>query len=309
MSGYAYDGASPFDLTAAKAHGAVAISGYLVGNPGGYNPVDRARVAAIRGLGLGFVPNWERGAAYLVGCGRPGGVAAGIEAVVACRSLGVPDDGTVAVFFSWDAYVDPSLYAQCGVVADGIIAGLAGHYLFSAYGQGGLINYLISTGRIKPGVKGWLSMSEGFPGFNAQSPNVAMVQEHDASGVWYSSPVAGTDVNTITDPHGLHAWWPDNSPYGADMPLTQTEIQAVATAVWGAQLHAVNADGSSGSGNHPASAWLTGAASAASRAASTPPAAVDVNALAAQIVAKIGADLATQVAQAIPAHVQLAVKP
>lgn len=85
--------------------------------------------------------------------------------------------------------------------------------------------------------------------------------------------------------------------------------QEIADAVWGAQLHAVNADGTSGSGNHPASAWLTGAASAASRAASAPPAAVDVNALAAQIVAKIGADLATQVAQAIPAHVQLAVKP
>jgi len=42
-----------------------------------------------------------------------------------------------------------------------------------------------------------------------------MVQSHDIDGKWLNTPVAGTDINTITDPHGLRAWWPDGSPYAS----------------------------------------------------------------------------------------------
>ena len=45
----------------------------------------------------------------------------------------------------------------------------------------------------------------------------------------------------ITDVHALHAWWPDNSPYGADMPLSDddkawihTELNATAVRTTGA---------------------------------------------------------------------------
>jgi hypothetical protein len=206
---YAFDGASPFSLTAAKKAGAVVITGYIVGHPGGMDPIDKARVTAIRKLGMGFLPNWERAADYLVNCGYTGGKAAGLEAVAALRKLGVPDDGTVACPFSWDVWLDPALYQQCGRVADGIIDGLGGHYLFTAYGQGGLIDYLADTGRLQS--EGWLSGSTSFPGYNAADRRVALVQHTRTT-------VPGTDLNVVTDPSGVHAWWPPNSPYGDEMP-------------------------------------------------------------------------------------------
>jgi hypothetical protein len=229
MTLYAYDGASPFDMGLAKQHGAVAITGYIVGHPGGFNQIDKTRVDDALQLGLGFVPNWERGASYLVTCGRSGGLAAGQEAVPALRALGLPDDGTISCVFSWDTAISASLYPQCGQVADGIIAGLAGHYLFSAYGQGGLIDYFVATGRMKPAyghpVKGWLSGSSSFPGYNPRSPNVAMIQSRDLAGNWLTDAVPGTDINIITDPYGLHAHWPASSPYGGDEVFTDADAK------------------------------------------------------------------------------------
>lgn len=244
MTLLAFDRAAMFtaaELDGLKRAGAVAVCVYIVGTPGGCPHADKPYVDLIHSKGLGVVPNWERGAAYLVSCGRAGGTQAGLEAVAACQALGIPSDGTVAVPFSWDTHVDPSLYAQCGVVADAIIAALNGRYLFSAYGQGGLIDYFVRTGRMKPGVEGWLSMSRSFPGFNAGDPNVAMVQEHHADGTWFSSPVVGTDVDTITDLAGLHAWWP--AGHGVDaISATQEEIvtpediKAIAAAVLAAPV-------------------------------------------------------------------------
>lgn len=262
MALLAYDGASAFDLNAAKQHSGIAITGYLVGHPGGFNPIDKARVNQIRAMGMGFLPNWERGADYLVSCGKAGGIGAGQEALAAMRALGVPDNGTVACPFSWDVNVNPGLYPQCGQVADGIIAGLAGHYLFSTYGQGGLIDYFRATGRMK--VKGWLSGSTSFPGFNASGPNIAMVQSHDAAGNWINTQVPGTDVNTVIDPRALGAWWPAGSPYIGEQPVTPAEIQAIANAVWDAQIHATAPDDKTPtSANHAASTWLTGLNTAA----------------------------------------------
>lgn len=209
---YGYDGASPFNLSLARANHGIVCTGYIVGHPGGMNPVDKARVNLIRALGMGFLPNWERAANALVIGTRQDGHDAGVEALAACRALGVPDDGTVACAFSWDVDIDTRLYQHCGQVADGIIAGLAGHYRFTAYGQGGLIDHLVQTGRMTGG--GWLSGSSSFPGFDPASPNVAMVQSHDVNGNWLNTPVFGTDINTVTRPHELAAWWPEGSEYG-----------------------------------------------------------------------------------------------
>jgi hypothetical protein len=222
MTLYAYDGASPFNLSAAKAHGAVLITGYIVGHPGGMNPINRARVRQIHALGMGFLPNWERGASYLVTASHFDGLAAGREAVPALRALGVPDDGTVACPFSWDTYIDPSKYAHCGLVADGIIEGLAGRYLFTAYGQGGLIDYFARTGRLQS--EGWLSASSSFPGFNPVNPRVALVQR-------VGTPVAGTDQNILTDPRNVHAWWPAGSPYAAGEFTMDAESKAAFAAL------------------------------------------------------------------------------
>jgi hypothetical protein len=212
---YAYDGASAFDLAAAKDHGAVLITGYIVGHPGGMDPITPQRVRQIHALGMGFLPNWERGAGFLVSCSRAEGVAAGREAVAALRALGVPDDGTVACPFSWDVNVAPSQYARCGIAADGIIDGLAGRYLFTAYGQGGLIDYFARTGRLQS--EGWLSASSSFPGYDAASPRVALVQR-------VGSPVPGTDQNILTDPANVHAWWPAGSPYAAGGTVSAQDV-------------------------------------------------------------------------------------
>ena len=222
MTLYAYDGASPFSLSDAKAKGAILITGYIAGHPGGYDPISKARVNEIRAAGMGFLPNWEIGADYLVTCGKSGGLAAGKQAVAALTSLGVPYNGTIAVVFSWDTYIQPAQYAQCAQVADGIIEGLAGKYLFSAYGQGGLLSYLSETGRMK--VKGWLSASSGFPGYDPTASYVGLVQET-------STNVPGTDRDhIITDPHNIGAWWPDGSPYGDDVALTTDQALQLANA-------------------------------------------------------------------------------
>lgn len=242
MTLYAYDGASAFDLAAAKRAGAILITGYIVGHPGGMDPINKARVAQIRAMGMGFLPNWERGAAYLVTCSRADGVAAGREAVAALRALGVPDDGTVACPFSWDTGIDPAKYPDCGVVADGIIEGLAGRYRFTAYGQGGLIDYFAKTHRLQS--EGWLSASKSFPGYNAADTRVALVQK-------VGTPVAGTDQNIVTDPANIHAWWPDNSPYGADMALDPNDpvivdlhkrLDSIYARIWECVAVAVNGD-------------------------------------------------------------------
>lgn len=224
MTLYAYDGASAFDLADAKRHGAILITGYIVGHPGGMDPIDKHRVQQILALGMGFLPNWERGAAYLVSCGYQGGVDAGKEAVVALEALGVPH-GT-ACAFSWDVWIDPAKYPACGVVADGIIAGLAGKYEFNCYAQGGLIAYLRRTNRLK--LKGWLSGSTSFPGFDSASPHVGLVQ-------LTSTPVPGTDRNVVTDPHSLGALWPDTSPYSEVDPLAGLTLDQIADAVWSYQ--------------------------------------------------------------------------
>lgn len=222
MTLYAYDGASPFSLSAAKTAGAVLITGYIVGHPGGYDPITKDRVNAIRAEGMGFLPNWEQGPSHLVTCGKSGGVAAGQQAVAALQALGVPSDGTVAVAFSWDTYIQPTQYAQCAQVADGIIQGLAGKYLFSAYSQGGLLKYLSETGRLK--VKGWLSASTGYPGYDPTASYVGMVQQT-------TTDVSGTDRNhIITDPHNIGAWWPDGSPYGDILTLPAAQAQQLADA-------------------------------------------------------------------------------
>jgi hypothetical protein len=208
---YAYDGASAFDLADAKAHGAILITGYIVGHPGGMDPITARRVHQIHELGMGFLPNWERGASYLVTASHAQALAAGNEAVAALRALEVPDDGTIACPFSWDVNVAPSQYAHCGAVADGIIEALAGRYRFTAYGQGGLIDYFARTGRLQS--EGWLSASSSFPGYDAASPRVALVQR-------VGSPVPGTDQNIVTDPANVHAWWPPGSPYAAGGHMT-----------------------------------------------------------------------------------------
>jgi len=56
--------------------------------------------------------------------------------------------------------------------------------------------------------------------YHPTGPNICMVQFHDADGNWLNTSVPGTDVNTVTDPKALKAWWPTGSPYGGNIMAT-----------------------------------------------------------------------------------------
>jgi len=221
---FAFDGAGPFDLAAAKRAGGIAVTVYIVGTPGGMPHADRARVDAARAAGLGVLPNWERQADYFLTCTMAQAQWAAKEAVTACRELGFPDDGTIACAFSFDVDIPASRFVEMGAKVAALITGLGGAYRLMLYGQQALIDWLAAHGYITG--KSWLMMSTFNQPYNPRSPNVCMVQEHDIDGNWLSSPLAGTDINTITDPAALHAWWPPNSPYGDD-DMSAADVKAI----------------------------------------------------------------------------------
>jgi hypothetical protein len=213
MALYAFDGASPsFDLAASKAAGGIVVSVYVVGNPGGMAHADAARVAAIRAAGMGALPNWERAAGYFDTCTVAEAKAAGVEALAACKSLGFPADGSIACAFSFDFDCPASRFAEMGAKVDAVTAGLTGAYLVMVYAQQDLIDYLVAHGHLHG--KQWLMASTWGNPYHPSDANVCVVQGHDVNGNWVNDPVVSTDINTVTDPHALRAWWPDNSPYG-----------------------------------------------------------------------------------------------
>jgi hypothetical protein len=263
---WVYDGASAFDLDVAKANGGAACTGYIVGSPGGFAHIDRARVDQIRAKGMGFSPNWERAAdaflTYSVGeCGQ-----AGVEALNACNALGVP--AGVRVSFSIDTQVPAGRFPEMAQKLDAAQAGMGGRHPAFLYGQSDLIDWLgANPGSTKLRGKHWLMMSTWNQPYNIRSPFVCMVQEHNLDGSWHSSPVPGTDSNLLIDPYALGAWWPDNSPYGGDMPLSADDVKAI----WAYAVAHVDAAGKADTSPHPMSYWLTDAQQQAAQAASVKP--------------------------------------
>lgn len=212
---FAYDGASMFDLAAAKNAGGIIATVYIVGSPGGMPHADKARVDAIRAQGLGALPNWERAANFFLTCSVTDAKAAGVEALAACKALGFPADGSIQVAFSIDVQVPPSRFAEIGQKVDAAGAGLTSAYQVMVYAQSDLIDYLVAHGHVTG--KQWLMGSTWGNPYNAGSPNVCLVQSHDAAGNWLNSHVGGTDINTVTDPNAVGAWWPDGSSYGGNI--------------------------------------------------------------------------------------------
>jgi hypothetical protein len=210
-----------------KAAGGIWLNLYVSGHPGGMNPAPDGFAKTVAAGGLGSNPNYERTLWELVS-DRPTGQAAARIGIADAIRVGYPTDGTVALRFSVDVDLDPTRYHAAGAAFDGINDINAGRFRIGCYGQGGLIDYLNATRRTQ--AKGWLSGSSSFPGFNPASPNVCIVQGHDSVGNGIGNPLAGSDINTITDPIGLAALWPANSPYGGhDMPLSPEDLLAIRT--------------------------------------------------------------------------------
>jgi hypothetical protein len=220
---YAFDGASPFDLAAAKANGAAVITGYVIGRPGGLDPISKARVDQILGMGLGFLPNAELAADFFNWCTPAQAQQMGADTAAACKRLGMPADSTVAAPASFDFdFTDYETKYQ-KLLAYG--RGLVG-FLPRAYGPQGFLDYITQPGRM-PGTKHWLMMSTFNRPYNPASASVCMVQQHTLSGAWLNSPVPGTDVNTITDITAVHAWWPANSTLGGPLKLDAEDFAKI----------------------------------------------------------------------------------
>jgi len=136
-----------------------------------------------------------------------------------------------------------------GAKVRAITAALGGHYRTMIYGQESLIVYLVANGFVTG--KHWLMMSTYGQAYDPGAAYFCIIQGHDIADNWLASPVAGADINTVTDPTAVHAWWPTGSPYATtgDPPMTPAEIQSVADAVWSHNL--------AGTSNHPASFWVT----------------------------------------------------
>jgi hypothetical protein len=213
-----FDSATPWDehrLTHIKRlspHGCVSI--YIRGNPGGQRHASAADVKLIRSHELGIYPNWESLADFFRTNGPRQAKAAGQEAAQALHDLGMPTDGSLDVPFSYDYDMDPSTFER---EAGDLVAaqeGLGGVATAVAYGPSAFITYLWNHGIAKGHVH-WLMMSTFNKPYVINQPGVGVVQAHDASGNWIQdpTPVAATDINTITKPELLRAWWPDNSPF------------------------------------------------------------------------------------------------
>jgi glycoside hydrolase-like protein len=217
---YLYDAAyESGHLATMKAKGAAAVSHYLTSSYASSSP----QPAAIRTAGMGALLNYEQGVSELVGATRPQGRDIARRAVAAVDA-GCPRDGSVAIYFSVDTDVSSRSLSSCDEGFRGVVEELAGRFRAAVYGEGDLIDHLVN-GKILTG-KHWLSMSEGFGGFNAASSNVCLVQMHDGRGNWIGTDIPGTDRNTITDAAALDAWWPAGSPYAKneeDMALTPEE--------------------------------------------------------------------------------------
>ena len=243
-SALAFDSASPWEgptagsddprLRRMRRAGGVVASVYIRGNPGGYRHANAADVQRLRAAGFGVLPNWESTADYFRTATLAQARAAGVEAAAALRDLGFPLDGTIDVPFSFDYQMSPASYPAEAAKLAAAQEGLGTVARATAYAQSGFIDYLGANGygdRVH-----WLMASTwGLP-YAPTSPHVGLVQSHDAAGNWLDSPVPATDVNTVTQPGRVGAWWPDGSTYtvkeGGAVALSDQDVARIAAAVW-----------------------------------------------------------------------------
>lgn len=239
---YAFDAAFPAPASVYKANGGVAANVYVSGN----YAQSSAHVKELRAAGVAPWPNYEVGLWELVS-NRATGQAAGRRGIADAIRCGFPADGTIWFPFSVDVSVPTSRYGEVADAFLGIQDVNAGRYRISFYGQGDLARYLRTQGIIHE--RCWLSASSSFPGWNPSSLDICVWQQ-----VGSFIPGHSTDRNVITDPYALGAWWPDNSPYGDNMP-TPAEY---AKAVWDYRLVHLDATSHQDLPTHSASEWLTG---------------------------------------------------
>jgi hypothetical protein len=239
----AFDSASPWD--AERLHrikslsDAPVVTFYIRGTPGGFRHATADDVQRARSQGIGCVPNWESTSDFFRTATITDCKAAGAEALAAARACGFPDDGSIQLPFSFDYEVASGQLEPAENQLAACQEGLTSAFRATVYGPSNLIRYLGHHGW---GDRGHWLMASTFQSssviaqpsdvYDIGSPFVAMVQSHHANGDWFTSPVRDADVNTITQPDKLGAWWPEGSEF-AGMPSLDEILDGVEKRVFG----------------------------------------------------------------------------
>lgn len=282
----AYDAAYAPDLGAVHANGGIAVNHYLTGIYAGTStqPVDAHK------HGLGSIITYEQGPSELVGLSRAGGRDVGNRILAAVRKLGVPLDGSVAVYPSVDVNVATDRMSACDQAYKGLRDVLAGKLSIRCYGEFDLIKHLHDAG-LTDG-PGWLAGASSWSStYPTDSPLVCMVQH-------VGSDIPSTDRNTVTQPRALGAWWPTGSPFiKEDDVSAQDVLDALASDKGKALLRSAIMDAPlSREPNDPkyaVSSWWTGAGVSAGNAAASAKAAAASAAAATALITELGKRVAS----------------
>ncbi|HZC73700.1 MAG TPA: hypothetical protein VE442_23615 [Jatrophihabitans sp.] len=245
----AFDSASPWDAQRLERIKTLAgdsvVTFYIRGTPGGFRHASADDVTLARNNGIGGVPNWESTADFFRTATIDDCKAAGKEALAAARACGFPDDGTIQLPFSFDYEIAGDRLAHAENQVAACQEGLTDAYRATVYGQSSLIRFLGNHGwgdrahwLMASTFQASSSITQPSDIYDIGSPFVAMVQSHHADGNWFPSPVRAADVNTVTQPDKLGAWWPEGSEFA--MPTLDEILDGVEKRIFG---HVVIADG------------------------------------------------------------------
>lgn len=161
--------------------------------------------------GIGVVSNWEY-SANAAANGRGQGVSDATEGARQHTSCGGPPDAPI--YFSVDFDVPSSQYGAVASYFDGV-ASVIGLARTGAYGGYPIINYLFNNGRI---TYGWQTFAWSSGRWDGRA-QLRQVQ----NGITVGGADCDHDVSMV-----------DNfGQWGADMALTDADLNAIATRVWG----------------------------------------------------------------------------
>ncbi len=171
--------------------------------------------------GIWSFTNFETTIDRVLTGGRAGGQADMAHAVAEYSARRMPVGAAVAL--SADELIPSSAFPQALAYYQGAQAEAAtlGGYLDGCYGEQALIAYLKQRGAIQVS---WRSMSTGWPG-GASTAYCDVIQTGGGT-------IAGASVDFNTALVPFFGQWMPGQLAGADMPLSQQDIAAVAAAVY-----------------------------------------------------------------------------
>lgn len=244
--------------------------------------ISATEAAALHAAGIGVLANWESqpGRPLL---GAAAGTQDGTDAAAKAELVGFPHG--CCIYYSCDTDTNQSQWPTIAAYYKAAGAATNGRYTVGVYGEADLIEYLHNAGVV---TSEWQTYAWSNGRLSAEADFYQYLNGQTVAG-------ASVDLDRIIHPDLLGAWWPENSPYGENMP-TADEIAA---AVWNAQIRGHGTAGAPATtASHAASDWLIGTKASVGAVQAAAAGAVDVNALAdALVAAGIGQAVVTALGQ------------